>query len=118
MPEPRLSRPDRGQGRGAKPRRLPGLGTLGRRASRRRRRGQPRRARSRSPGATADVVSVRAFDDFAAQRNAALELATGDWVLAIDADERVTPELAAEIRRVDRRSAPSPSPAIACRSAA
>src|SRR5207237_6601656 len=29
-----------------------------------------------------------------------LALASGDWVLAIDADERVTPALAAEIRRV------------------
>lgn len=48
----------------------------------------------------ADVVTVRAFDDFASQRNAALALATGDWVLSVDADERVTPELAAEIRRV------------------
>lgn len=48
----------------------------------------------------ADVVAVRAFDDFASQRNTALALATGDWVLSIDADERVTPALAAEIRRV------------------
>ena len=48
----------------------------------------------------ADVVVVRVFDDFASQRNAALALASGDWVLAIDADERVTPALAAEIRRL------------------
>lgn len=48
----------------------------------------------------ADLVAVRTFDDFAAQRNAALALATGEWVFAIDADERATPELAAEIRRV------------------
>src|SRR5215467_822404 len=48
----------------------------------------------------ADLVAVRTFDDFAAQRNAALELASGEWVFAIDADERATPELAAEIRRV------------------
>ncbi len=47
----------------------------------------------------ADVVAVRTFDDFASQRNAALALASGDWVLSIDADERVTPGLAAEIRR-------------------
>ena len=47
----------------------------------------------------ADCVAVRAFDDFAAQRNAALDLASGDWVIAVDADERATPDLAAEIRR-------------------
>jgi glycosyltransferase involved in cell wall biosynthesis len=46
----------------------------------------------------AEVVLVRAFDNFAAQRNAGLERASGDWVLSIDADERVTPDLADEIR--------------------
>ena len=49
---------------------------------------------------SATRVEVRGFDDFAAQRNAALGLATGDWVFAVDADERATPALAAEIRRV------------------
>ena len=48
----------------------------------------------------ARVVIVRPFDDFASQRNAALALATGHWVFAVDADERATPELAAEVRRV------------------
>jgi glycosyltransferase involved in cell wall biosynthesis len=48
----------------------------------------------------ADVVALRPFDDFASQRNAALRVASGDWVLSVDADERVTPALAAEIRRV------------------
>jgi hypothetical protein len=48
----------------------------------------------------ADLVAIRTFDDFASQRNAALGLASGEWVFAIDADERATPELAAEIRRV------------------
>ncbi len=48
----------------------------------------------------ADVVQVREFDDFARQRNAALAMATGDWVLSIDADERVSSALAAEIRQV------------------
>lgn len=37
---------------------------------------------------------------FAAQRNIALDHAQGDWVLEIDADERVTPALADEIRRM------------------
>jgi glycosyltransferase involved in cell wall biosynthesis len=47
----------------------------------------------------ADRVAVRPFEDFASQRNAALALATGDWVFALDSDERVGPVLAEEIRR-------------------
>jgi hypothetical protein len=35
---------------------------------------------------------------FAAQRNVALDHASGDWILEIDADERVSPQLASEIR--------------------
>jgi glycosyl transferase family 2 len=35
---------------------------------------------------------------FAVQRNLALEAASGSWALEIDADERVSPELAGEIR--------------------
>jgi len=49
---------------------------------------------------SADVVIVRPFDDFASQRNCALAAASGDWVLSIDADERATPALAFEVRRV------------------
>src|SRR5688572_11939062 len=45
-------------------------------------------------------VESRAFDDFGHQKQAALELTTGDWVLSIDADERVTPALAKEIATV------------------
>ena len=33
------------------------------------------------------------------RRNAGLDACTGDWILEVDADEHVTPELAAEIRR-------------------
>jgi (heptosyl)LPS beta-1,4-glucosyltransferase len=48
-------------------------------------------------------VEERAFDNFAAQRDAALSLATGAWVLFVDADERVTPDLQAEVRTtIDR----------------
>jgi glycosyltransferase involved in cell wall biosynthesis len=43
-------------------------------------------------------VFERPFDDYAAQKQAALDKARGEWVLSIDADERVSPELAAEIR--------------------
>ncbi|QEH37675.1 SPBc2 prophage-derived glycosyltransferase SunS [Aquisphaera giovannonii] len=52
--------------------------------------------------ARADVVAVRDFDDFAGQRNAGRAMASGDWILSIDADERVTPGLAGEIRRAIR----------------
>lgn len=45
-------------------------------------------------------VATRALDSFAHQRNAALDLADGDWVLFVDADEVVTPGLAAEVRAI------------------
>lgn len=43
-------------------------------------------------------VVVRPWPGFAAQRNRALDLAHGDWVLFVDADERVSAALAAEVR--------------------
>ncbi len=45
------------------------------------------------------VTTTFDWPGFGRQKNRALDLATGDWILSIDADERVTPELAAEIRR-------------------
>ena len=45
-----------------------------------------------------DKVYQREFVNFPTQRNAAIELAGGDWVFFLDADERVTPVLADEIR--------------------
>jgi len=42
-------------------------------------------------------VIVRDWPGYAAQKNFALEQVACDWVLSVDADERVTPELAAEI---------------------
>jgi glycosyltransferase involved in cell wall biosynthesis len=44
------------------------------------------------------------MEDFAAARNAALALATGDWILQIDADEVLGPGGAARIRRFVRRA--------------
>lgn len=55
----------------------------------------------------ASKVAVRAFDDFARQRNAALGLASGEWVFAVDADERATPGLAAEVRRATAEAGPA-----------
>jgi len=43
-------------------------------------------------------VATHSWKGFGPQKNYALSLAQGDWVLSIDADERVTPELAREIR--------------------
>lgn len=42
-------------------------------------------------------VYIRKLDDFATQRNFGLRKVTGDWVLFVDADERVPKELAHEI---------------------
>jgi glycosyltransferase involved in cell wall biosynthesis len=42
---------------------------------------------------------VHEWQGFGAQKNFALSLAQGDWVLSIDADERVSPALAREIAR-------------------
>lgn len=48
----------------------------------------------------ARVEHTADWPGFGPQKNRALDLATGDWVLSIDADERVTPELAQAIGRV------------------
>lgn len=50
-------------------------------------------------------VMQRRFDNFAGQRNAALDAvrAQTDWVLFVDADERIPPELADEIRAALKR---------------
>lgn len=43
-------------------------------------------------------VEVRPWPGYGAQKNHAAALAANDWILSIDADERVPPALAAEIR--------------------
>lgn len=43
------------------------------------------------------------FTGYASQRNAALEQVEADWIFFVDADERATPELGAEIRQVVHR---------------
>ena len=47
-------------------------------------------------------VIQREFDDFSSQKNFAIEQATHDWVLVLDADERVSAELGEEILRMVR----------------
>ena len=50
----------------------------------------------------AKVVLTDDWPGFGPQKNRALDLATQEWVLSIDADERVTPELKEEILAVLR----------------
>src|SRR5258706_8707715 len=51
-------------------------------------------------------VVQRTFDNYAAQRDAALQAADTEWVLFVDADERVTPALRDEIQTVVERPEP------------
>jgi glycosyltransferase involved in cell wall biosynthesis len=50
------------------------------------------------------AVHHHAWEGFGKQKQVALSHATGDWVLLIDADERVTPALAAQIRDAAARA--------------
>jgi hypothetical protein len=56
---------------------------------------------SREMGAT---VIQHPFHDYGQQRNAALKAVEAEWILFVDADERVTPELAAEAREAIQRN--------------
>ena len=47
-----------------------------------------------------DRVVVREWAGYVDQKNHAASLASHDWILSLDADERVTPDLGAEIRSV------------------
>jgi len=54
-----------------------------------------------------DKIWVRPWAGFATQKNFALEQATGEWVLSLDADERVIPELRERIGRIVRANGPA-----------
>ena len=47
----------------------------------------------------ATIATPTDWPGFGPQKNRALDLANGDWVLSLDADERLTPELREEIRQ-------------------
>jgi (heptosyl)LPS beta-1,4-glucosyltransferase len=53
-------------------------------------------------GRYAARIVIHDWEGYSAQRNYAAEIASHEWILAIDADERVPPELAAEIQRILR----------------
>lgn len=53
----------------------------------------------------ATIIPRKLEGGFSAQRNFGMERAKNDWVLFIDADERVSPELQKEIESLDRESA-------------
>lgn len=59
--------------------------------------GSSDRTVSLAEAAGAKVVTTADWPGFGAQKNRALEHASHDWVLSIDADERVTPALREEI---------------------
>jgi len=54
-----------------------------------------------------DKIWVRPWAGFAAQKNFALEQATGEWVLSLDADERIPTELRERIGRIVRANGPA-----------
>lgn len=47
-----------------------------------------------------DKVFINKMKDFSSQREFGLSKAQGDWVLYVDADERATPDLAQEIKKI------------------
>jgi glycosyltransferase involved in cell wall biosynthesis len=48
----------------------------------------------------AEIHSFTWRDDFSAARNESIKWATGDWVLWLDADERLLPESVSELKRL------------------
>src|SRR3979409_582209 len=51
-------------------------------------------------------VFVEPWKGFARQKNSSLEKASSDWILSLDADEEVSPELAASIKALLTSGAP------------
>ncbi len=56
-----------------------------------------------------DRVFVRPWPGYSAQKNFAAEQARNDWIFSLDADERVSPELAEEIEELKLSDSPEPA---------
>lgn len=54
----------------------------------------------------AKIISVSHQNNFHINKNVAIDAATGQWILQLDADEVVSPELATEIRSIVENSSP------------
>jgi glycosyltransferase involved in cell wall biosynthesis len=54
-------------------------------------------------------VSIEAWKGYAAQKNSAIDKAAGDWILSLDADEEVGPDLAAELANHEAISSVNPA---------
>lgn len=68
--------------------------------------------RARAAGARVEFFPW--IGDFSAARNASLDHATADWILALDADERVTPASRSSIRAVMEEFRDDPVPRVIC----
>ena len=77
---------------------MPRLARLDRRDRGRDRRAQPRRDRGSWPGARARGSLRHAYHGNVEQKNFALDQLKTDWVVALDADEALSPELSARLR--------------------
>lgn len=53
-----------------------------------------------------DKIFMRKWDGYGSQKNRAIERTTNNWILALDADERVTPPLADEIENLFQEGDP------------
>ena len=53
-------------------------------------------------------VFIEEWRGFSRQKNAAMAKASGDWILSLDADEEVSPELAASIKALLKSGSPAP----------
>jgi glycosyltransferase involved in cell wall biosynthesis len=54
-------------------------------------------------------VSIEPWKGFAAQKNSAIDKCSSTWVLSIDADEELTPELQTELRQLLQSESTAPS---------